>query len=765
MPNNTIDSLEIEVKEIGDGSQSLKNLSASLTKLKNAVDKIDKMNGNGIAKLQTLSESIKKISDAGEGTGFNKVISALRRISKVDFSNISTGADAVNKMASAIGDIKSNEVFPDMPVGEHPAMSTGGDDSNVGKRNFDLKKSALIWAEVKKRVQESTKGTTAFFASIKRIAMYRAIRSALNLVTEGIKAGIQNAYQWSKAIGGMFANSMDSIASSFNYLKNSLGALAIPMINAIAPVVDKLVNKFVNLLNIINQVIARLSGSSTWTKAIKTQTVYAQAVGDSAKAMKDYTMGFDELNVLNAKDTASGGSTVPASYEFVEQDIDTAKIDDIIDKIKNIAGAVLLVGTGIKTWKFAGALADLLKIQNKLSFMAGLTAITIGVILEVKGITGIFKKGISLDNFVESLGGAGLVAGGGALLGKSLGSALLGGAIGAIVGGIPLFVAGLYSAITEGLNWLNGILIPAGSSIAGAGIGAIIGSLGGPIGTGIGALIGLAVGLVTDGITAIIQHWDDIKNWWTDTVIPWFNGIGETLANWWDNLGYNIGYWVGNIIGTVVGWFASLPGKVKSALDTMKTKISEWKDNMIKWFNEKLPSIINSVINWFKELPDNIYNIGVNMIKGLWNGILSVGNWLWNKVKGFFGSAWEFVSDLWHGLGDGVKAGYESVKKYASGGIPNEGDLFIAREAGAEMVGSIGGHTAVANNDQIVEGITNGVSIANSEVVSAINTLIAVVGNKNLNVSIGDDSIGRAYDRYNTKRGARVNSGAFANAY
>ena len=46
---------------------------------------------------------------------------------------------------------------------------------------------------------------------------------------------------------------------------------------------------------------------------------------------------------------------------------------------------------------------------------------------------------------------------------------------------------------------------------------------------------------------------------------------------------------------------------------------------------------------------------------------------------------------------------------FASGGYPDEGQLFIARERGAEMVGSIGGRTAVANNDQIVEAIRQGV--------------------------------------------------------
>lgn len=54
-------------------------------------------------------------------------------------------------------------------------------------------------------------------------------------------------------------------------------------------------------------------------------------------------------------------------------------------------------------------------------------------------------------------------------------------------------------------------------------------------------------------------------------------------------------------------------------------------------------------------------------------------------------------------------------KAYAAGGFPDEGQLFIARERGAEMVGSIGSRTAVANNDQIVKGIASGVASANSE--------------------------------------------------
>lgn len=108
---------------------------------------------------------------------------------------------------------------------------------------------------------------------------------------------------------------------------------------------------------------------------------------------------------------------------------------------------------------------------------------------------------------------------------------------------------------------------------------------------------------------------------------------------------------------------------------------------------------------------------------------------------------------------------YVKTKGYATGGFPDQGELFIAREAGAEMVGAIGRKTAVANNDQIVDGIVGGVSVANEGVIAAIYALLNAVESKDMSVSIGDEVVGRANDRYQRGRGVRVNSGAFADSY
>ena len=167
---------------------------------------------------------------------------------------------------------------------------------------------------------------------------------------------------------------------------------------------------------------------------------------------------------------------------------------------------------------------------------------------------------------------------------------------------------------------------------------------------------------------------------------------------------------VPEIINSVVGWFRDLPNKIKQKLDEFRNTIIQWKNNAIKWFNEELPKILNNIVDWFKGLPDSLVTAGKNMIYGLWNGIMSVGTWLRDKLSGFFGGLWDSVKGFFSGFSSGYTKGYESVPTFASGGFPTPGQLFVANEPGnPEMIGSIGGRTAVANNDQITQGIAQAV--------------------------------------------------------
>lgn len=87
------------------------------------------------------------------------------------------------------------------------------------------------------------------------------------------------------------------------------------------------------------------------------------------------------------------------------------------------------------------------------------------------------------------------------------------------------------------------------------------------------------------------------------------------------------------------------------------------------------------------------------------------------------------------------------AKPYATGGFPDHGEMFIAREAGPELVGRIGNRTAVANNDQIVQGITYGVSNANGQVVNALyavaSQIVRAVESSGGDVYIGERMVTR----------------------
>lgn len=155
-------------------------------------------------------------------------------------------------------------------------------------------------------------------SSIKRIAMYRAIRFFFAQLARAMREGINNLYQYSAVMGGTFKQSMDSLATSFLYLKNSMGAMVSPLINALAPAVEYIIDKFVALINIVNQFFAALTGKKTTTVARRVATTFKEAsdsagdtaggISKAAKELKRSILGFDEINALNAPDKGSSGS-------------------------------------------------------------------------------------------------------------------------------------------------------------------------------------------------------------------------------------------------------------------------------------------------------------------------------------------------------------------------------------------------------------------------------------------------------------------------
>lgn len=467
------------------------------------------------------------------------------------------------------------------------------------------------------------------------------------------------------------ANQIKILKAQLDMLAKSVGSLLYPAMKSILPpliAAVQLIREFV-------QWVAKLMGVKVVFTDFTKSADSVGGIGDAmdnttdstkkaAKALKDYTMGFDELNIIDPTQGSSGsgggasagnilGDVDLSGYDMFKQyNEEFAKqIDAIKQKIKAMLPLIATVATAFAAWKLTNLITDIVDAISKMnalkSIVLGLGVFTVGIVLEITGIKDAIENGVNGKNFAEIVLGALIGTTGAAILGKgiaqfivtgfgntavgaaikaaggSTAGAIIGAAVGGVVTGIPMFVTGVYDAVKNGLNTLNGILIPLGSTMTGAGIGAIIGSLGGPIGTGIGALIGLIVGGLTDVGIAIYQNWDKITESLdkaSESLKNWFVGVGE----WWNEK------WQGFSANFQTAW-ESLPGFVQhpiQALDQASAGLKQWFVGVGEWWNQKWAGFKenwdkawNSLVDTVKNLPAKFLNYGKNIVQGLINGI------------------------------------------------------------------------------------------------------------------------------------------------
>lgn len=467
------------------------------------------------------------------------------------------------------------------------------------------------------------------------------------------------------------ANQIKILKAQLDMLAKSVGSLLYPAMKSILPpliAAVQLIREFV-------QWVAKLMGVKVvftdFTKSAGSVGGIGDAMDDTtdstkkaAKALKDYTMGFDELNIIDPTQGSSGsgggasagnilGDVDLSGYDMFKQyNEEFAKqIDAIKQKIKAMLPLIATVATALAAWKLTNLITDIVDAISKMnalkSIVLGLGVFTVGVVLEITGIKDAIENGVNGKNFAEIVLGALIGTTGAAILGKgiaqfivtgfgntavgaaikaaggSTAGAIIGAAVGGVVTGIPMFVTGVYDAVKNGLNTLNGILIPLGSTMAGAGIGAIIGSLGGPIGTGIGTLIGLIVGGLTDVGIAIYQNWDKITESLdkaSESLKNWFVGVGE----WWNEK------WQGFSANFQTAW-DSLPGFVQhpiQALNQASAGLKQWFAGVGEWWNQKWAGFKenwdkawNSLVDTIKNLPAKFLDYGKNIVQGLIDGI------------------------------------------------------------------------------------------------------------------------------------------------
>jgi len=270
-------------------------------------------------------------------------------------------------------------------------------------------------------------------------------------------------------------------------------------------------------------------------------------------------------------------------------------------------------------------------------------------------------------------------------------------------------------------------------------------------------------GFLNDPIGTIQTAWTTFAEWFNTTfIIPvttYFNSLKAnielgfeaakqfimdswlTVAEWFNT----------TIITPVVSYFNSLKANIELAFEAAKQFVTDAWSTVSEWFSTNVTTPIQNVFSPLEGAITGFLSNPVGAIKQAW---VNIKQWFQDTIitpistafsglgstikSAFFGGINSVINGLNWFIGKvnavGVDFDGYSVEtfwgplqvmpavhlhpfslptiptlEYAEGGFPTEGEMFIAREAGPELVGRMGNRSAVANNDQIVEGIRQGV--------------------------------------------------------
>lgn len=398
------------------------------------------------------------------------------------------------------------------------------------------------------------------------------------------------------------------------------------------------------------------------------------------------------------------------------------------------------------------------------------TLITAIAALKFTGLGSVLKKklvtviGTSIKGALKSFGTGSIISGIGGLLTTDIGTIIgagtateIGLTIGAgIVGGIVAAIAGFNLG-----NWLNEKL--TGEKIDMSMFDQIAYLIKAPF-EDLPSFIDGVIETITFG------HKDDIANWWTTSVAPWFtkakwgelgdnaktslSNAWNSFSNWWGNTAI-VGWWNNSVAPyfTKAKW-QSLGDNAKGSLTDSWTSFNNWWSGtgIYNWWN-------NHVAPYFTA--DRWNDMASGIMQGLKSEWYNVLDWWDSKpelhrisvaIEDFF----SYIRDLWYDLKDWwgdlslrfphIKMPHFSIEGefslmppevphigvdfYANGGFPNKGQLFVANEVAPEMVGTMDGRTAVANQQEITTGIANAVYPA------VYNAVVAAMSEANNNVNI-----------------------------
>ncbi len=390
------------------------------------------------------------------------------------------------------------------------------------------------------------------------------VRSAL--VFTVITQALSKVRDWVKNVVMVNSEARESIAQ----LKGALLTLAQPLVSVIVPAFTLLVKVITAVVSQITRLVALISGKSVKAtansaKALNKETSALKGTGSAAKKAASQLAAFDEINQIStdtANDAGGGESADAITPDF-------SYMDDISDRLKKIADAVMLIAAGLALWKISSSLPGVL--GTILQKLGGILIAVGGLILLWDGLSDAWNNGVNWGNLLEMLAGTAALAGGLAIaFGK------VGAGIGLVVAGAAMIITAFKDICDNGANLQNTLLLIAGIIATGLGFFFLTGSV---------------IPLAIAGIAAILV-----------AMMKLTGNLEEFAKNLKDNI-------LGGIIQFIKGVFT---GNLEMALEGVKNVakgivngiliiVESFINNIIRglnWLITKINSISLKVPDW-----------------------------------------------------------------------------------------------------------------------------------------------------------------------
>lgn len=375
------------------------------------------------------------------------------------------------------------------------------------------------------------------------------VRSAL--VFTVITQALSKVRDWVKNVVMVNSDARESIAQ----LKGALLTLAQPIVSVIVPAFTLLVKVITAVVSQITRLVALISGKSVKAtansaKALNKETSALKGTGSAAKKAASQLAAFDEINQIStdtANDAGGGASADAITPDF-------SYMDDISDRLKKIADAVMLIAAGLALWKISSSLPGVL--GTILQKLGGILIAVGGLILLWDGLSDAWNNGVNWKNLLGSLAGTAALAGGLALaFGK------VGAGIGLVIAGAAMIITAFKDICDNGANLQNTLMLIAGIVATGLGFFFLTGSV---------------IPLVIAGIATVVT-----------AVLALTGNLTEFAKNLKDNI-------LGGIIQFIKGVFA---GDWESAWEGIK-KVFKGIWNSIVIIVESAINFIIKGLNW-----------------------------------------------------------------------------------------------------------------------------------------------------------------------